>query len=1206
MVRERNARKDHLPVSERDLFIAALQIEDPAGRSACLDKACGDDAELRQRVEALLQAFTQAGSFLQQPAADPGATSDVPPAEPSQNSAPAEGPGAVVGPYKLLQQIGEGGMGTVFMAEQTQPVKRKVALKVIKSGMDSRQVIARFEAERQALAMMDHVNIARVLDAGATDSGRPYFVMELVHGVPITKYCDDNQLTPRERLELFVPVCQAIQHAHQKGIIHRDVKPSNVMVTLYDGKPVPKVIDFGVAKATEHKLTERTLFTQYGTMVGTLEYMSPEQAEMSALGVDTRSDIYSLGVLLYELLTGSTPLTRKRFKDAAYGEILRIIKEEEPPKPSTRLSDSGEALASISAQRKTEPAKLSKLMRGELDWIVMKSLEKDRNRRYETATGFAADVQRYLTDEPVLAGAPSAAYRFRKFARRNRVALSTAALVLAALVVGTCVSTWQAIRATHAEDLAETRLQAETAQRALAEQRFQLAKDAVGKYLQDVTEDEDLKRADFNKLRKRLLQSAVPFYQKFVEQKSGDPALEAARGTAYFRLALLRAEMGEQEAALADYKQVRAIFTKLAADFPTVPAYRQDLAGSHNNLGILLDDLGKRGEAEAEYRAALTTQEKLAADFPTVPRYRQELARSHNNLGNLLSAFGKRGEAESEYRAALTIQEKLAADFPTVPAYRQELARSHNNLGALLAQLGKRGEAEAEVRAARTIYEKLAADFPTVPAYRQELAASHHNLGKPLDDLGKRGEAEAEYRAALTIYEKLAADFPTVPEYRQDLAMSHFNLGVLLAEVGKRGGAESAYRAALTMQEKLAADFPTVPAYRLDLAMSHFNLGILLADLGKRGEAEAEYRAALTMQEKLAADFPTVAAYRQELAMSHFNLGILLADLGKRGEAEAEVRAALTIQEKLAADFPTVPVYRQGLAASHNNLGVLLDDLGKRGEAEAESRAALTIREKLAADFPTVPAYRQELASSHNNLGRLLADLGKRGEAEAEYRAALTIYEKLAADFPGVPDYEIELGCIYSNLGNLRSDQGRQQDALAEYAKAIRCLEVLAEDKRLVKAREFARNAFVGRARALTELKRYAEALQDWDRAIELDDSEEKTASRVERAVTLIRSGDHARAVAEANALAAEKAVTGDTLYDAACVLSIGSSVVKQDAKLQQQYAVRAVELLTLAKGQGYFKDAQNVEHMNKDSDIDPLRQREDYKKLLAELEAKK
>jgi WD40 repeat protein/serine/threonine protein kinase len=367
---------------------------------------------------------------------------------------PSECPDTQIGPYKLLQQIGEGGMGVVYMAEQTEPVQRKVALKVIKPGLDSRQVIARFEAERQALAMMDHVNIARVLDAGATESGRPYFVMELVHGVPITKYCDENRLTPRQRLELFVPVCQAIQHAHQKGIIHRDIKPSNVMVTLYDGKPVLKVIDFGVAKATEQKLTERTLFTQYGTMVGTLEYMSPEQAEMSALGVDTRSDIYSLGVLLYELLTGSTPLSSKMMKEAAYVEILRMIKEEEPPKPSTRLSDSTETLASISAQRHMELAKLTKLVRGELDWIVMKCLEKDRNRRYETASGIAADVHRYLNDEPVQACPPSVAYRLRKLVRRHKGAVLAVSLVVLALVGGIIGTTWGLIRATDAQTVA--------------------------------------------------------------------------------------------------------------------------------------------------------------------------------------------------------------------------------------------------------------------------------------------------------------------------------------------------------------------------------------------------------------------------------------------------------------------------------------------------------------------------------------------------------------------------------------------------------------------------------------------------------------------------------------------------------------------------------------------------------------------------------
>jgi WD40 repeat protein/serine/threonine protein kinase len=429
-----------LTIVEQILF-AALEKRGPE-RAAYLDKACGQDVELRQQVERLLAAHPRAAGFMEAPAPGLGATVDDPPL--------GERPGTVIGPYKLLEQIGAGGMGLVFVAEQQQPVRRRVALKIIKPGMDSQQVIARFEAERQALALMDHQNIAKVLDAGTTPTGRPYFVMELVHGIPITTYCDANQLTPRQRLELFIPVCLAIQHAHQKGIIHRDIKPTNVLVTMYDDKPVPKVIDFGVAKAIEQRLTEKTVYTQFGTLVGTFEYMSPEQAEMNALGVDTRSDIYSLGVLLYELLTGTTPLEQARLKEAAYGEIVRLIKEEEPPRPSVRLSTSG-ALVKVAAARKTDPAKLSRLVRGELDWVVMKCLEKQRTRRYDSAGGLARDVERYLKDEPIEARPPSARYRFEKFARRNKVVLVTAALVAVALVLGTVVSAWQAIRATAAE-----------------------------------------------------------------------------------------------------------------------------------------------------------------------------------------------------------------------------------------------------------------------------------------------------------------------------------------------------------------------------------------------------------------------------------------------------------------------------------------------------------------------------------------------------------------------------------------------------------------------------------------------------------------------------------------------------------------------------------------------------------------------------------
>jgi eukaryotic-like serine/threonine-protein kinase len=432
------------------IFAVAAQ-KPPAERPAYLAEACGEDAILRAKVERLLKAHDAAGGFLEG-RADGSATQAYTPI--------AERVGTKIGPYKLMEQIGEGGFGLVFVAEQQEPVRRKVALKIIKPGMDSAQVIARFEAERQALALMDHPNIARVLDAGTTNGepggvspGRPYFVMELVRGIPITDYCDKNQLSPPERLELFISVCQAIQHAHQKGIIHRDVKPSNVLVTSHDGKPVAKVIDFGVAKAIHQHLTERTIYTNFAQMIGTPLYMSPEQAEMSGLDIDTRSDIYSLGVLLYELLTGTTPLEKKRLREAAYDEIRRLIREEEPPKPSTRLSSS-DSIALVAAQRRMEPAKLSKLVRGDLDWITMKALEKDRTRRYETANGLARDIQRYLSDEPVEASPPSATYRLRKLARKHRTALTTAAAFAGLLVAGAALATWQAVRATHAEALA--------------------------------------------------------------------------------------------------------------------------------------------------------------------------------------------------------------------------------------------------------------------------------------------------------------------------------------------------------------------------------------------------------------------------------------------------------------------------------------------------------------------------------------------------------------------------------------------------------------------------------------------------------------------------------------------------------------------------------------------------------------------------------
>jgi serine/threonine protein kinase len=431
-----------MTAAQREIFDTALEISDAAERKAMLDRACAGQPQLRERIEALLAAHEQAEQFFSGCVA--AVTDSMRELEPSGGVGGASTEdliGSRIGPYKLLQKIGEGGWGVVFMAEQESPVRRRVALKIIKLGMDTNNVVARFEAERQALALMDHPNIARVLDAGATQNGRPFFVMELVSGIRITEFCDTNQLDARQRLELFIQVCHAIQHAHQKGIIHRDIKPSNILVTLLDGGPVPKVIDFGIAKALEEKLTDKTLFTMHGMFIGTPVYMSPEQAQMSGMDVDTRSDIYSLGALLYELLTGKTPFDQHELLAAGLDEMRRTLREQEPQKPSSKIDSlSKDELTATAQRRHMEPPRLRSELRGDLDWIVMKALDKDRRRRYATVAELAQDVERFLANEPVIARPPSRLYLMQKFVRRNQVIVASSALVFLALVSSTVVS----------------------------------------------------------------------------------------------------------------------------------------------------------------------------------------------------------------------------------------------------------------------------------------------------------------------------------------------------------------------------------------------------------------------------------------------------------------------------------------------------------------------------------------------------------------------------------------------------------------------------------------------------------------------------------------------------------------------------------------------------------------------------------------------
>jgi serine/threonine protein kinase len=641
-------------MNEATLLAAALEKPSPEERAAFLPQACAGDERLRRRVEALLRAHAEADDVLNRPLPAVAAAAQGP---------PTEAPGTVIGPYRLLEQIGTGGFGVVYLAEQTEPVRRKVALKILKPGMDTRHVVARFEAERQALALTDHPNIAKVLDAGTVGGagfqpagggdarkmpapqGRPYFVMELVKGIPITDYCDQCGLTTPERLELFRSVCRAVQHAHQKGVIHRDVKPTNVLVAIQDGKPIVKVIDFGVAKAINQRLSEHTLVTGFHQMIGTPLYMSPEQAEMSPLDVDTRADIYSLGVLLYELLTSTTPFTRERFKQATYDEIRRIIQEQDPPKPSARLSELrshqagpestagvGHAmpaattmLATVAAHRRTEPRQLLRTVRGELDWIVMKCLEKDRNRRYETASSLAKDIDSYLHNEPLQACPPSTTYRLRKFVVRNKGPLLIAGSFTALLVVGLCAlvaglvavarlnsqlddrnqSPNQANKemadalAREPEELAKTRAALEAMTKARAR-----ARQALSRVSEQVVEESMGRKSQLSAADQKFLREMLPDYETFANEMGDTPQARELRAEGHFRIGTIQFRLRGLAKAETAFRAAMRLYKDLAADFPGQPEYRQLLAQAHSNLGIVLRASGRVADAAAAHRDA--------------------------------------------------------------------------------------------------------------------------------------------------------------------------------------------------------------------------------------------------------------------------------------------------------------------------------------------------------------------------------------------------------------------------------------------------------------------------------------------------------------------------------------------------------------------------------------------------------------------------
>jgi len=930
----------------KEILIHVLDLPENE-RDGYLDQVCAGDAALREEVEAKLALVGRDPGVMKTRGVQDLVSGDaVAGLLEELDPAPAE----QIGPYRIKGILGEGGMGLVYHAEQLEPIRREVALKVIKLGMDTKEVIARFESERQALALMDHPNIARVHDAGSTEEGRPYFVMEYVEGIPITDFCDRHRLSTRQRLELFSQVCLAIHHAHQKGIIHRDIKPSNVLVSDHNGTATPKVIDFGVAKATSQRLTEKTMFTEQGQLIGTPEYMSPEQAEISGAHVDITTDVYSLGVLLYELLTGVLPFESEALRAAGFDEIRRIMREDEPPKPSTRISALGNRATDIANNRRSSVSVLSRAIRGELDWIIMLAMEKERSRRYQSASELALDIERHLRDEPVVAGPPSTAYRLRKLVKRHKRVVGSLAAVIVALTVGLGLSTTMFFRAESARAEAESEAQKAAQINTFLQEMLASVNPAeqgrdvtVREVLDEAAKTVEAELAGQPEIRAAVHDTIGTTYTALGLYTDADSHLRTALATrqgslgqshadvatSLFNLANLLLQRGEYEESEQLFKDALAMRRELFGE------EHPDIAACLHGLAAAQSSLGRYDEAKLLLRSSLAMQGKLLGEE------HPDVAGGLNTLANILYIQGEYAEAETLLRQALVIHRKhLGEEHP-------EVGQAMNSLATLLQLQGKYSEAESLFREALAMRRELLGEE------HPEVAASFGNLGLILRLQGKFGEAERYYRKALAIQRKQHdGDHP-------DTAANLHNLATVLKIQERYAEAEPLSREAVAMVTRcFGEEHPNTATCLASLAG-------LLGYQGKHAEAESLYKNALAMRRKV------LGEEHASVALNLDDLANLLQNQGRYAEAESYSRRSLLMQEKLLGE------QHPDVARSLHRLATIHMQRGESDSAEPLLRRCLEIRKEVLPTDHALTAWAQNL------LGRVLVTQEKYTEAEA-------------------------------------------------------------------------------------------------------------------------------------------------------------------------------------------------------------------------------